>query len=63
MGVFLSPLSNEYLLAAEHYDLNRWQLLELCRGAVEAIFGGEEEKKRLRELVRGIEEEVEVDWE
>ncbi|MCJ1240552.1 hypothetical protein MMC14_008556 [Varicellaria rhodocarpa] len=56
VGVFSSPLSNEYLLAAEHFNLDRKALFELCKGAIEAIFGGEEEKMKLRVAVREMEE-------
>lgn len=47
VGIFESGLSNEYLLAAKHFGLDRAQLVELGRGAVDVIFGGEDEKKRM----------------
>ncbi|KAF7597582.1 hypothetical protein BBP40_000060 [Aspergillus hancockii] len=47
VGFFCSPVSNEYLLAAEHFNLSRADVLAICRKAVGVIFGGEEEKKRL----------------
>ncbi|GAB7350984.1 hypothetical protein MBLNU459_g1481t1 [Dothideomycetes sp. NU459] len=50
VGVFQSALSAEYLLAAEHFGLGRKELVRLGRGAVDCIFGGEEEKSRLRQL-------------
>lgn len=53
MGIFCSPLSNEYLLAAEHFGLSRREVVGLCREAIEAVFGGEGEKERLRGLVGG----------
>ncbi|KAJ5161632.1 Metallo-dependent hydrolase [Penicillium capsulatum] len=49
VGLFCSPVSNEYLLASEHFGLGRADLLHLCRKSVDAIFGGELEKQRLRE--------------
>ena len=51
VGVFGSPLSNEYALIAQHFSLDRAAVCELARGAIECIFGDEEEKKRLRGLV------------
>jgi len=47
VGIFESSLSNEYLLAARHFGLGREQLLELSKGAVDTIFGGQEEKERM----------------
>ncbi|RDW89864.1 putative adenosine deaminase [Aspergillus mulundensis] len=47
VGFFCSPVSNEYLLAAEHFQLNRKAILSIAREAVDAIFGGGEEKQRL----------------
>lgn len=51
VGVFGSPLSNEYALIARHFNIDRSEICELARAAVETIFGGEEEKERLRELM------------
>ena len=50
MGIFGSAVSNEYALLAEHFHLGRQALIEVARGAVNAIFGPEEEKDRLREI-------------
>jgi adenosine deaminase len=47
VGFFCSPVSNEYLLAAEHFQLERRNLISISRKAVKAIFGGDEEKQRL----------------
>ncbi|KAL4986390.1 hypothetical protein BDW68DRAFT_128732 [Aspergillus falconensis] len=47
VGFFCSPVSNEYLLAAEHFQLKRRDLIAVSRKAIKAIFGGEEEKRRL----------------
>ncbi|KAJ5301345.1 hypothetical protein N7508_006208 [Penicillium antarcticum] len=47
VGFFCSPVSNEYLLAALHFDLSREDLLRICYKATEAIFAGEAEKERI----------------
>lgn len=52
VGVFGSRLSNEYLLVAQAFNLNRDDLIDLCERAVEAIFGDEHQKQRLRSLVK-----------
>ncbi|KAK2764341.1 hypothetical protein FQN54_009034 [Arachnomyces sp. PD_36] len=57
VGFFCSPLSNEYLLAAEHFDLDRSTLIDLCKKGVDAIFGDDEEKDRLRRLLSQFEAE------
>ncbi|KAM0322165.1 hypothetical protein ACHAQA_009654 [Verticillium albo-atrum] len=51
VGVFGSPLSNEYRLAAEHFHLSDAQVCELARQAIPSIFGGEAMKAQLRELM------------
>ncbi|KAJ3526350.1 hypothetical protein NM208_g11232 [Fusarium decemcellulare] len=51
VGVFGSPLSNEYRLVAEHFDLDRSAVCGLARQAIGSIFGGEEEKERLRRIM------------
>lgn len=50
VGVFCSPLSQEYALAAQHFALTRYDIKELCGSAVESIFGGLEETARLRRI-------------
>ncbi|KAL4900944.1 hypothetical protein BDW74DRAFT_88997 [Aspergillus multicolor] len=55
VGFFCSPVSNEYLLAAEHFQLNRKSILSISRKAVDAIFGGDEEKQRLWSLLDEFE--------
>ncbi|KAL4879400.1 hypothetical protein BJY04DRAFT_95306 [Aspergillus karnatakaensis] len=57
MGFFCSPVSNEHLLAAEHFNLSRSDFLKISRKAVEAIFGGDEEKKRLNDILCTFESE------
>lgn len=51
VGVFGSPLSNEYALVAKHFGLGREEICELARGAIQVIFGGEEEKARLQQIM------------
>ncbi|EHA18182.1 hypothetical protein ASPNIDRAFT_38216 [Aspergillus niger ATCC 1015] len=55
VGFFCSPVSNEYLLAAEHFQLTRADVLGICRKSYDAIFGGEKEKDRLRRLLSDFE--------
>ncbi|KAF9776298.1 hypothetical protein IL306_005525 [Fusarium sp. DS 682] len=51
VGVFGSPLSNEYRLVAQHFDLDRKAICELARQPIDGIFGGEQEKERLRHIM------------
>ncbi|KAK3987891.1 hypothetical protein QBC44DRAFT_330377 [Cladorrhinum sp. PSN332] len=51
VGVFGSPLSNEYALAARHFGLDRAEICKLARKGIDVIFGGEEEKERLRRIM------------
>ena len=51
VGVFGSPLSNEYRIVAREFGLDREAVCKLARGAMDVIFGGEEEKERLRGLM------------
>ncbi len=55
VGIFGSTLSNEHLLVARHFGLSRRDLLEMCHDGIDAIFGGEGEKRRLRTLIRRID--------
>ncbi|KAL8703723.1 MAG: hypothetical protein Q9201_003096 [Fulgogasparrea decipioides] len=48
VGIFLSPLSQEYLLAAEHFGLSREDLVDLCEAASVMIWAGDDEAKRIR---------------
>jgi adenosine deaminase len=50
VGVFCSPLSQEWYLAAKHFSLNRADVKALCERAVESVFTGEDEKARLRSM-------------
>lgn len=51
VGVFGSELSNEYRLVEEHFKLGREEMLKLARSGIEVIFGGEDEKSRLRKIM------------
>ncbi|KAH7144449.1 hypothetical protein B0J13DRAFT_475477 [Dactylonectria estremocensis] len=51
VGVFGSPLSNEYRLVAQHFGLDRNAICALARQGIDGIFGGEEEKERLRRIM------------
>ncbi|KAI5917935.1 hypothetical protein F4810DRAFT_704532 [Camillea tinctor] len=51
VGVFGSPLSNEWEIIQSHFHLRREEILSLARKGVEVIFGGEEEKGRLRDIM------------
>lgn len=55
MGVFGSPVSNEYRLVAEHFGLSGAEIRALARKGIEVIFGGEEEKQRLRGIMDAAE--------
>jgi adenosine deaminase len=50
VGVFCSPLSQEYYLAAKHFSLDRSDIKVLCERAVDSIFAGPDEKSRLKTL-------------
>lgn len=50
VGVFCSPLSEEYYLAITHFNLSREDVKKLCEGVVDTIFADDEEKSRLRKL-------------
>ena len=50
VGVFLSPLSEEYYLAAQHFNLSKADIRRLCEGTIDVIFGSEQEKERLRSI-------------
>ncbi|KAF2681554.1 Metallo-dependent hydrolase [Lentithecium fluviatile CBS 122367] len=50
VGVFCSPLSQEYLLAATHFGLDRAQLKALAERAIPSIFGSPDEQSRLQTL-------------
>ncbi|EMC94597.1 hypothetical protein BAUCODRAFT_149732 [Baudoinia panamericana UAMH 10762] len=47
VAIFGSPLSNEYLLAAEHHGLDHHDLIALSRSAASIAFSGRERMRRL----------------
>ncbi|KAI1435726.1 Metallo-dependent hydrolase [Xylaria sp. CBS 124048] len=51
VGVFGSPLSNEWTLIQQHFHLERDEILGLARKGIDVIFGGDEQKARLREIM------------
>jgi adenosine deaminase len=56
VGIFGSPVSNEYLMVALHFGLSRGDLIALSANAVNAIFSGEKEKERMRGLLKEFED-------
>jgi adenosine deaminase len=44
-------VSNEWRLIEEHFNLKREELFGLARKGIDVVFGGEEEQKRLREIM------------
>ncbi|KAF2238788.1 Metallo-dependent hydrolase [Viridothelium virens] len=50
VGVFCSPLSQEYYLAAKHFKLEQGDIQRLCEDMVGIVFAEEAEKDRLRDL-------------
>ncbi|OAX79832.1 hypothetical protein ACJ72_05844 [Emergomyces africanus] len=55
VGFFCSPLSNEYLIAAENFDLDRASVIDMCKKGVKTIFAGPEDKERLYNLLAKFE--------
>ncbi|KAI1763076.1 Metallo-dependent hydrolase [Hypoxylon sp. FL1150] len=51
VGVFGSPLSNEWALIQQHFQLGPDEILGLARKGIDVIFGGDDEKERLREVM------------
>ncbi|KAI1261219.1 hypothetical protein F5Y18DRAFT_212139 [Xylariaceae sp. FL1019] len=51
VGVFGSPLSNEWALIRKHFGLSKAEIFGLARKGIDVIFGGEEEKERLRRIM------------
>jgi adenosine deaminase len=54
VGVFGSPVSNEYLLAAKHFDLSRKDVWNIALRAVDAMFAGDGEKERMKSRLVGF---------
>ncbi|RPB29802.1 adenosine deaminase [Terfezia boudieri ATCC MYA-4762] len=57
VGVFCSPLSNEYALVAEHFQLTPKQLYDLSYSGIKTIFAGKGEKDRLESIFRAWKQE------
>ncbi|KAK5627531.1 hypothetical protein RRF57_003246 [Xylaria bambusicola] len=51
VGVFGSPVSNEWRLIQEYFHLEREDVLSLARKGIDVIFDGDAQKKRLREIM------------
>ncbi|KAL7946883.1 hypothetical protein V8C42DRAFT_319057 [Trichoderma barbatum] len=51
VGIFGSPLSNEYRLVAQHFHFDKSQICALARESIDHIFGGDIEKERLRQIM------------
>ncbi|TGJ81540.1 hypothetical protein E0Z10_g7224 [Xylaria hypoxylon] len=51
VGVFGSPVSNEWALIQEHFHLDREDILDLARKGIDVIFGGDVQKARLRKIM------------
>ncbi|KAI0432230.1 Metallo-dependent hydrolase [Xylaria sp. FL1042] len=51
VGVFGSPVSNEWALIQQHFHLEREEILTLARKGIDVIFGGDMQKARLREIM------------
>ena len=50
VGIFCCPLSEEYFLAAKHFNLTRSDIQKLRVNTVDMIFAGEGGKERLRRI-------------
>ena len=50
IGVFCSMLSQEYYLAALHFQLDRREIRALCERAIDSIFTGPDEQARLKQI-------------
>lgn len=51
VGIFESPLSNEYALAMSHFGLSRRDTISLSRSAASCIFGSDAQKQRVQALL------------
>ncbi|KAI0799217.1 Metallo-dependent hydrolase [Xylaria sp. FL0064] len=51
VGVFGSPVSNEWALIQQYFRLGREEILTLARKGIDVIFGGDTQKARLREIM------------
>ncbi|XP_021934884.1 adenosine deaminase-like protein isoform X2 [Zootermopsis nevadensis] len=55
-GVFATSLSEEYVLAANSYDLSKEQLWKMTMSSIDYTFASEEEKNRLKQMFMQIKE-------
>ncbi|KAI5860504.1 Metallo-dependent hydrolase [Durotheca rogersii] len=51
VGVFESPLSNEWRLIQAHFGLGRDEILGLARKGIDVIFADDDERERLRRVM------------
>ncbi|KAM3557264.1 hypothetical protein ARSEF4850_005162 [Beauveria asiatica] len=51
VGVFGSPLSKEYEIAAQHFNLDREAICSLAREAIDSTFGSDEDKEWLQSVM------------
>ncbi|KAI1313771.1 Metallo-dependent hydrolase [Xylaria venustula] len=51
VGVFGSPVSNEWALIQQYFHLEKDEILGLARKGIDVIFGGDAQKARLREIM------------
>ena len=51
VGVFGSPLSNEWRLIQKHFRLSRAEILGLARRGIDVIFGSADDKAWLKEIM------------
>ena len=51
VGVFGSPLSNEWRLIQKHFRLSRAEILGLARRGIDVIFGSADDKAWLRDIM------------
>ncbi|KKZ68332.1 adenosine deaminase [[Emmonsia] crescens] len=55
VGFFCSHLSNEYVIAAENFNLDRATVIDMCKKGVNTVFAGPDEKERLNNLLTQFE--------
>ncbi|KAF2838058.1 Metallo-dependent hydrolase [Patellaria atrata CBS 101060] len=55
VGIFESPISNEYQLAATHFHLSKVDLKKICESIVDITFANEREKFRLRSIYSNVD--------
>ena len=60
VGIFQSTLSNEYLLASQHFGLTREDLCVLCEEGVKMIFASNDEKVNLRKRLDAVRRDLTI---